>query len=225
MTKTKNEPSAQGSQKNRAKILKSKKFSQLLTGLNIALLVFFVLMSSLTVAQAASLLERLKGRILLQIEQHGEAWYVNPADGKRYFLGRPSDALEVMRQLGLGISDSDLSQIAKGDIATAGWPTYHNKKYGFEIKYPKRYIISENTSGWPNAVALFREEWGQAYDAQIEVWDSADGYKNKYGTAPSSMWKFNDLNKFITVNYYEYPDKPGYIEEWSRVINTFKFVD
>ena len=29
---------------------------------------------------------RLKGKILLQTESHGEAWYINPKDGKRYYM-------------------------------------------------------------------------------------------------------------------------------------------
>lgn len=43
--------------------------------------------------------DRQKGKILLQIEKGGEAWYVGPADGKRYFLGRPADGFKVMRNL------------------------------------------------------------------------------------------------------------------------------
>lgn len=49
-----------------------------------------------------------RGRIFLQVEQGGEAWYVNPENNKRYFLSRPADAFDVMRQLGLGISNQDL---------------------------------------------------------------------------------------------------------------------
>lgn len=45
---------------------------------------------------------RLNGSILLQVESHGEGWYVFPDNRKRYYLGRPSDAFEVMRRLGLG---------------------------------------------------------------------------------------------------------------------------
>lgn len=52
-----------------------------------------------------------KGRILLQVEKNGEAWYVNPADGKRYFLGRPRDAYSAMRNLGLGISNNDFNEL------------------------------------------------------------------------------------------------------------------
>lgn len=52
-----------------------------------------------------------KGKILLQVESLGQAWYVNPTNSKRYFLGRPADAFEIMKKLGLGISNRDLNQI------------------------------------------------------------------------------------------------------------------
>ncbi len=57
--------------------------------------------------KANDLGEQLKGRILLQVEEHGEAWYVNPDTKKRHFLGRPADAFNLMRQLGIGISEAD----------------------------------------------------------------------------------------------------------------------
>jgi len=49
-----------------------------------------------------NLANRLSGKILLQVEENGEAWYIYPEDKKRYFLGRPADAFSVMRELGLG---------------------------------------------------------------------------------------------------------------------------
>ena len=49
----------------------------------------------------------LRGRILLQVQDKGQAWYVNPADGRRYYLGRPEDAFLLMRSLGLGVSNAD----------------------------------------------------------------------------------------------------------------------
>lgn len=55
--------------------------------------------------------KKLSGKILLQVEAHGEAWYVNPQNYKKYFLGRPDDAFKIMRELGLGIKDNDLDQI------------------------------------------------------------------------------------------------------------------
>jgi hypothetical protein len=52
-----------------------------------------------------------KGKIFLQVESLGQAWYVNPADGKRYYLGKQSDAFMVMQRLGWGITNDDLKRI------------------------------------------------------------------------------------------------------------------
>jgi hypothetical protein len=74
-------------------------------------------------ASAATLSETVRGRILLDVEGHGEAWYVYPPSGERYYLGRPADAFAVMRGLGLGITDADLAKIpepnaiGEGDLA------------------------------------------------------------------------------------------------------------
>jgi ribosomal protein L30/L7E len=68
--------------------------------------------SATTIAAGGSLANRLKGRILLQTQAKGQAWYVNPVNGKRYYLGRPTDAFNVMRSLGLGISNADFNKLA-----------------------------------------------------------------------------------------------------------------
>ena len=53
----------------------------------------------------------LSGRILLQVESHGEAWYVNPVNLKRYYLGRAQDAFTIMRSLGVGVTNANLNRI------------------------------------------------------------------------------------------------------------------
>ena len=63
-----------------------------------------------SVSAADNLARRLAGRILLQVESRGEAWYVNPADYRRYYLGRPKDAFVVMRDFGLGIKHNELRE-------------------------------------------------------------------------------------------------------------------
>lgn len=69
---------------------------------------FFLLISSLISIQTSeAVTNKLSGRILLQVQQNGEAWYVNPDNQKRYFLGRPEDAFALMRELGLGISENN----------------------------------------------------------------------------------------------------------------------
>jgi subtilisin family serine protease len=58
-----------------------------------------------------NLQNKLKGYILLQVESKGEAWYVNPADGKRYYMKDGATAYEMMRKFGLGITNTDLTKI------------------------------------------------------------------------------------------------------------------
>lgn len=57
--------------------------------------------------------ESLSGKILLRVEANGEAYYVNPVDLKIYYLGRPTDAFNIMRNLGLGISSNDYNNLRK----------------------------------------------------------------------------------------------------------------
>lgn len=62
------------------------------------------------------LVNRLKGQILLQVQQYGEAWYLNPKDGKRYYLKDGVSAYEILRKFGLGISNADLEKIPVGTL-------------------------------------------------------------------------------------------------------------
>jgi hypothetical protein len=71
-----------------------------------------------SVKSNSQLVNRLKGKILLQVENHGEAWYVNPVDGKRYYMANGGAAYQIMRNLSLGISNSNLRKISVGDINT-----------------------------------------------------------------------------------------------------------
>lgn len=65
-----------------------------------------------------ALRERLSGRILLQTEQNGEAWYVDPSNLRRYYLGRPVDAFAIMRERGLGITSDELREIGLEESRT-----------------------------------------------------------------------------------------------------------
>ncbi|MFA5753831.1 MAG: serine protease [Patescibacteria group bacterium] len=59
----------------------------------------------------AQLTKKLLGKILLQVESHGEAWYLNPKDGKRYYMANGDEAYNIMRNLGVGITNKDLDKI------------------------------------------------------------------------------------------------------------------
>jgi S1-C subfamily serine protease len=55
----------------------------------------------------------LEGKILLQVEGNGEAWYVH--NGMRYYLADGEAAYKIMKFLSLGITNADLSQIKEGN--------------------------------------------------------------------------------------------------------------
>jgi hypothetical protein len=61
--------------------------------------------------QSKNLVDKLKGRIVLQTEGLGQAWYINPSDGKRYYLADGEAAYQIMRQLSLGINNDLINKI------------------------------------------------------------------------------------------------------------------
>ena len=78
------------------------------------LLLLFIFAFPYSLFAVENLAEHLSGRILLQVEGVGQAWYVSPADEKRYSLGRPEEAFDLMKKLSVGISDKDLAKIPVG---------------------------------------------------------------------------------------------------------------
>ncbi len=58
-----------------------------------------------------ALVDRVKGRILLQVEDAGQAWYVSPVDGKRYYMRNGDAAYFIMRYMGLGATNETLGII------------------------------------------------------------------------------------------------------------------
>ena len=71
------------------------------------ILVFVLGLVPVNFSSAQDLSNRLSGKILLQVESVGQAWYIDPETKERAFLGRPADAFKIMRELGLGISEEN----------------------------------------------------------------------------------------------------------------------
>jgi len=71
-----------------------------------------LVMPSMT--KASDLRTTLSGRILLAVEDNGEAWYVDPSNKEKYFLGQPLDAFNLMQQIGLGITNKDFNLLNGG---------------------------------------------------------------------------------------------------------------
>lgn len=51
------------------------------------------------------------GKILLQVEDKGQAWYVNPRDNKKHYMADGNQAFSIMRTLGLGMSNKDIDRM------------------------------------------------------------------------------------------------------------------
>ncbi|MDA3802950.1 MAG: hypothetical protein PF488_03600 [Patescibacteria group bacterium] len=65
-----------------------------------------------------NLLQKNLGQIFIQVETNGEAWYVEPKTEKRYYLGRPLEAFNVMRQFGIGITNENINKIPVGEFSS-----------------------------------------------------------------------------------------------------------
>lgn len=60
---------------------------------------------------ASSSSNNLKGRILLQVESKGEAWYIEPKSGERIYMANGDEAYNIMRTSGVGITNRDLDKL------------------------------------------------------------------------------------------------------------------
>lgn len=56
------------------------------------------------------------GKILLQVEENGEAYYINPKDNKRYYMSNGNEAYRIMRYLGVGITNDDFNKVKANKI-------------------------------------------------------------------------------------------------------------
>lgn len=73
--------------------------------------------------QANTLLsKRLSGKILLQVDENGEAWYVDKDSSKRFYLLNGDSAFAVLRAFAVGISNKDLAKIPVGVLSENDGP-------------------------------------------------------------------------------------------------------
>lgn len=125
-------------------------------------------------AGAANLGETLKGRILLQVEDKGQAYYVDPLSNQRAYLGRPADAFSIMRAFGLGISNKDLDRIAE--------PGVGDKDKNFAGKLAGRILLQVEANGeayYVSPVDLKKYYLGRPADAFNIMREQGLGITNK----------------------------------------------
>ncbi len=112
------------------------------------------------------------GKIFLQVEKNGEAWYVNPINYKRYFLGRPIDAFNLMRDLGLGISDANFEKMINNDT---NWKIFKSTEK--QIYYETDDWSSYSPQDSANKVQIAFEYPGSWSFTGTSVFDDETGSK------------------------------------------------
>lgn len=127
-----------------------------------------------------NLYHNVKGRILLLVESHGEAWYINPVNDKKYYLGRPHDAFQIMRELGIGITNSNLEKIQKGDKYVQ---EFNRDKidFNFAAKHSGKIFLQVESAGeawYVNPSDLKRYYLGRPADAFGVMRDLSIGILN-----------------------------------------------
>ncbi|MFA6322765.1 MAG: fibronectin type III domain-containing protein [Candidatus Buchananbacteria bacterium] len=61
----------------------------------------------------SKLVAKFKGSLMIQYQEHGEAWYLSATTGKKYYLAK-SCFLSTFKSLAVGISNTDLNKIPIG---------------------------------------------------------------------------------------------------------------
>jgi hypothetical protein len=139
---------------------------------------------------ANNLSQKLSGKILLQVEENGEAWYVNPADYKKYYLGRPKDAFDLMGNLGIGITDENLEKIPVGFI-----------KESTEASKTLYSVLDANDSDNDGLINDLEDALGtdpQTADSDNDGYDDKTEIENNYN--PLGTGKLNINNNFAKQN-------------------------
>lgn len=133
---------------------------------------------SAAVSVDSTLAKKVAGKVLLQVEDRGQAWYVDTKTLKKYRLETGDDALRVMRKLGVGIKTSDLNKI-QGGIVTAG-------------------LLDSDNDGLSNAQEIIWNTSASLADTDGDGY--RDGAEINAGYIPTGPGKFNLDKKFANRN-------------------------
>lgn len=68
-------------------------------------------------------IDSMKGFFLIQMESKQQMWYLNPRDGKRYFISNPADLNFLIKKVALGINEENFSlipEVSTSSLVVAG---------------------------------------------------------------------------------------------------------
>lgn len=149
---------------------------------------YFIILISLFLVfanTASANQDRLLGRILIQVEENGEAWYLNPRDGNLVYLSKPKDAFAEMKKNSISISAELLDEI----------------KYNMAPKMLSGVFINEEESIYyvrPSDLVLF--EISSPIDAFRIIRNEGLGVKNEI---INSLPKLNSEDNILDLSLYK----------------------
>jgi len=157
--------------------------------------------------------DRLSGLILLDAEKKGEAYYIYPKDNKKYYLGRPADAFKIMRELGRGVSNSDLINIPVGIIGEPlAFFDIHKKVLIDNVPFTSQapfggWADIRQENGCEEASALMAVKWARQQslsktEALKEITGISDFLLKKYGEYRDTSSQ--NTVEWIFKDYFEY---------------------
>ena len=157
--------------------------------------------------------DRLAGMILLDVEANGEAYYIYPKNKNKYYLGRPADAFNIMRELGQGISNEGLANIPIGDLNKQIMADPMTEKVLIEnVPFTPQAPFGDwsdqrQQDGCEEASSLMAVRWARGEnltyaEALEEILGASDYILEKYGeyrdinTADAIEWIYKDYFDF-----------------------------
>jgi len=171
----------------------------------------------------------LSGRILLDVDNKGEAWYVYPGDFHRYYLGTPTDAYNIMRNLSLGISNDNFSKIVsstpdrfKGLILLK--PEDNGQAY-YVNPIDKSLIYMADAAG---AFDLMRQFALGITSQDLQTIPIGRIILNDSGQQISRIWQYLGWWGAVNKNYVPVMSEPNNDSQWLGTFfmsNTVKVLD
>lgn len=175
---------------------------------------------------------RLSGRILLDTSNNGEAWYLNPKDLHRYYLGRPRDAINIMKNLSLGVSNEFFDSMSE-NLPKKLWGKILIKPHDLGKAF---YINPSNGEaiylGDPKTAFFVMRNYSQGINSndleQIPVAEINTENNEKIKTATSNKWQYlgwwGKINT-TDVPVHESPTASSSILGYLNTINRIKVLE
>jgi len=150
---------------------------------------------------------RYQGRILLDVDDFGKAYYVDTNKGEKHYLGRPQEAFNIMRNQGLGITKVDLEEIAEGNLDVV-----YNQKVNIEVPFTSQAPFGDWADprlqdACEEASVLMAMKWIKSEDINVneikeEIFAISKFEEDNYGTYTDSSAQ-DTINRIIKA-YYQY---------------------